>query len=187
MLLLATHWPWLIVAGFVAVLVAFPPLAQIVFTTRIGRTALAAALVVVAIAWMWTARYAAGFKAAQAEHEQAALVAEGAARMVERRHAIALNVIADRYEKDKRDAQAENDRVRRDLRAARLRLQDHWTCPAKPGTGEPDAGAGLREAGAGDLVQVGRDADAHVRGLQDALMACEALNRQGTPLPEPPR
>lgn len=186
MLWLAAHWP-LIAAGIVvAALVAFPPLATLAFTTRTGRTVLGAALVVGALAWMWTGRYAAGYRAAEADAEKAALVAQGKARMTERRHAIALDVIADRYEKDKRDAQDENDRVRRDLRAARLRLREHWTCPAQPGTGEPDAGAGLREAGAGSLVQIGREADAHVRGLQDALRACQTLNRQGTSQPETP-
>lgn len=186
MLWLASHWPLLAAGLAIAALIAFPGLLQLL-ATRAGRSVLAASLVVGALAWVWTGRYAAGYRAAEAEHKTAALVAAGQARLAERRHAIALDVIADRYEKDKRDAKDENDRVRRDLRAARLQLQDHWTCPAQPGTGQPDAGAGLREAGAGDLVQVGREADAHVLGLQRALRQCEALNRQGTPPPETPQ
>lgn len=42
-------------------------------------------------------------------------------------------------------AQRESDRLRADLRAGTVRLQDRWACPV-PGAGEGGAAAGAREA-----------------------------------------
>lgn len=176
MLWLAAYWPWLAGAACVVAVIAFPGLLQLL-ATRAGRSVLAAGLVVGALAWLWTARYAAGFKAAQAEYETAALVAQGVARMHERNQAIALAVAAERYEQEKRDgAQAAYDRALADVRSGRVRLRGPWACPVPDPdatAAERDAAARLREEAAARIVRVGAEADAQVR-------ACQALVREYT-------
>jgi hypothetical protein len=187
MLWLASHWSWLAGGGVLALLLAFPGAAQLVFATRAGRALVAVALVAGAIAWLWTARYAEGYRAAQADHEKAALVAQGAARMTERNQAIRLAVIAERYEQEKRDgAQAAYDRALADVRSGRVRLRGPWACPV-PGAdataAERDAAARLREEAASRVVRIGAEADARLR-------ACQALVREYTgtyPQPETPQ
>jgi len=103
---------------------------------------------------------------------------EWEARQREATHRAELAAIADRYEQEQADAQASADAVAADLRAGNLRLRDHWQgcesakarVPATAGgASEPDGGAGLREQGAGDLVSVGAECDAIVRGLQRVI------------------
>jgi hypothetical protein len=187
MLWLAAHWPWLAGGGVLALLVAFPPLATALLTTRAGRSLVAAGLIVCALAWLWTARYAEGYRAAQAEHEKAALLASAQARMTERNQTIALAVIAERYEREKRDgAQAAYDRALADVRGGRVRLRGPWACPlpdAGATAAERDAAARLREEAASRIVRIGAEADAQLR-------ACQSLVRQYTgtsPQPETPQ
>jgi hypothetical protein len=77
--------------------------------------------------------------------------------------------------------------VAADLRAGRLRLRDHWTCPRVPAAGAAaapsggDAAADLRATGAGDLVRLGADADRLLRACQRVIEADRAQLRSPTP------
>lgn len=103
--------------------------------------------------------------------------AANAARDAEQKHTRALADISERFQKELDDARDDRDRAVADIRRGALQLQERWTCPASgaaeavAGGGGPDASALLREQGAGDLVQVGAECDAQVRGLQAALAA----------------
>ena len=105
------------------------------------------------------------------------------ARATEARRAALVAKAAADYEKGKADGQAIADRTVADLRRGNLRLRAQWRCeaipagsaaglPAPGGTaGQPDAGAELRNQDSGDLVRIGHQCDAQVRGLQAALKA----------------
>ncbi len=65
-----------------------------------------------------------------------------------------------------------------DVRAGRVKLRQHFTCPAQAGgdpakaaasAGAADDAALLREKSAGDLVRIGAECDRQVRGLQQAV------------------
>lgn len=112
------------------------------------------------------------------------LEAEQGAREAEQRHAQELADVARLHQEDRRNAERTQERVVADVRADNLRLREHWRgcetarlSEAATGAGGADAGADLRATGAGDLVRIGADADAQVRGLQRALNACVALHR----------
>lgn len=101
-----------------------------------------------------------------------------AARRAERDHAVELNAIADRYERERANADAEKQRIVADLRNGTIRLRRLWQgCEAAagsvPGAGtsasEPDAAAELRRQGAGDLVRLAEQCDGQVRGLQQVI------------------
>lgn len=101
-----------------------------------------------------------------------------AARANERRHAEELNAIAARYEQEKADAEAQRERELAALRDGSVRLRKLWQgCEAaagsvpgaSPSAVESDAVAELRRQAAADLVRVGADCDAHVRGLQQVI------------------
>lgn len=70
-----------------------------------------------------------------------------------------------------------------DLRTGNRRLRQHWqgcidrgNVPGDAGTGPgADAGASLRNQGAGDLVGAGAQADAWIRGLQRELISAYKL------------
>lgn len=138
--------------------------------------------------WTWVVYDYAGNKAdiaiAEAEADAAAARADLAeeraeftayARQAEHDKAEELSAIAYQAEQDKADAIAAKDRVIADLRADRLQLRDHWTCPAVPGpaagSGQPDAGTALRRASAGAVVQAVAECQAQVRGLQAVIRA----------------
>lgn len=103
---------------------------------------------------------------------QAAAVAQ--ARKKELEWQARADAIAARYEQEKRDAEETHARVVADLRSGNTRLRAHWQgCVA---TGELSAAAAaaasadelarLRAQGAGDLVRLGAQCDAWIRGLQ---------------------
>lgn len=174
MLWLAAHWPLFAVAGAVLVVVVFPAALQLL-ATRAGRMALAALLAIGALAYVWTARYADGYRAAQADAEKAALVAQGVARMKERHGEMRMAVVAERYERERRDgAQAAYDRALSDVRSGRVRLRQPWACPvsgAATASGERDAATRDREEAAARVVRIGAEADAQ-------LAACQSVVRE---------
>jgi hypothetical protein len=101
-----------------------------------------------------------------------------AAREREKQHADELHAIAAEYEQERANADAEKARVVSDLRTGAVRLRKLWQgCEAAAGSvpgasesaGEPDAFAELRRQGAGDLVRLAEQCDAHVRGLQGVI------------------
>lgn len=85
----------------------------------------------------------------------------------------ALAILGEKHAKALASAKQKRDAIIADLRSGAQRLQDHWSCFGEAGTpttpGEPDANALLRIQGAGDLVQIGAEADAQVRGLQQVI------------------
>ena len=95
----------------------------------------------------------------------------------EREYAQRLQAIATKYEGDKnaieRQAAADLD----SLRDGTIRLRQQWQgCEARSAqaggtSGEPDGGAELRESGAVDLVRIGDECDAQVRGLQSVILS----------------
>lgn len=109
----------------------------------------------------------------------AATKASELARKSEQAHAAAIAAIADKYEKDKLDAQAAHDRDVADLTSDKLRLRAHWQgCKA---TAElsgsatraaiADAAEQLRRTDTADLIGIGREADAKERALQEVIRA----------------
>lgn len=121
------------------------------------------------------ARKADASEAARAAAE-ASLIAANELIKAERAKADRMADIADRYEKDKTDAQATADRVVADLRADNLRLQKRWAgCPAMPATatasGELDAAAADRGESASRIVRAAAECDSQVRGLQAVIAA----------------
>lgn len=110
-------------------------------------------------------------KAATAAADAKAEASE-AARREEASRAEAVHYIGQAYERGKTDAQSKADAVAADLRADNLRLRKHWRGCVSTSTaaaGQPDAGAELRAAGAGDLVRVVAACEAQVRGLQAVI------------------
>lgn len=89
----------------------------------------------------------------------------------------AMSATAQQYQEALNDANRKHDRTVADLRAGNLRLRQQWRgCPV-PAPGEAptggrghDAGADLRETGAGDLVRIAAACDAQIVGLQQILM-----------------
>lgn len=84
------------------------------------------------------------------------------------------------FEQEKRDALDKKNRVIADLRSGALRLQSWWECPALPAAGDAAAGAAvpgadrsadLRNAGVGDLLRIGANADTLIRFHQLELLA----------------
>jgi hypothetical protein len=100
--------------------------------------------------------------------------AEKAAREIEQRHAKDMAEVAAKNEQDKRNAQADHDRLVRDLRTGNVRLQDRWAgCVSEAGrtAAELDAAKRDREESAARIVQAARAADDQIRGLQDVIRA----------------
>ena len=96
---------------------------------------------------------------------------------VERKRAADMAKLADQYEQDKRNAQADQDRLAADLRAGNVRLRSLWQgceatsrLPATGGApGDPDAVSGDRGASAARIVRAARDADDQIRRLQQVI------------------
>lgn len=106
-----------------------------------------------------------------------ATAAVQAARAAERTQAEAFLAIGEAYEKGKDHAFQRGQDAAAAVRTGTVQLRDHWDCPAArvpeavAGTGQRDEGAELRATGAGDLVQVGADADAQLRACQAVVVA----------------
>ena len=95
-------------------------------------------------------------------------------REMERRHAVEMAAIGERYEQDKAGAEAVERDVVNGLRTGTVRLRRSWTrCqqqlsqPSAP-TGERDAPTADRTALAAAVIRTGRDAD-------DQIKACQAV------------
>lgn len=120
---------------------------------------------------------------------KAAIVAKqdnAAAEAAQKREASmreAYNQLAQRYEQDKANAQAEHDRAVAALGA--LQLQDKWACPSVPGataaSRERDAAATQaladRTAAAIRIVRLGYDADQREAQLGAQVMALQGILR----------
>lgn len=134
-------------------------------------------------AWADEARARADLSEVNEELADARLAASEAARAEERAKAEASALIAQAYERGKTDAEATGKRAADDLRAGNLQLREHWRgcetarlSAAATAAGQPDGGADLRAAGAGDLVRAGAACDAHVRGLQAQVRSDRGLD-----------
>lgn len=81
-----------------------------------------------------------------------------------------LAKIGEEHEQALADAERKRLDVVDDLRTAKLKLRDHWTCPASPSSpGKLDEETRLREEAAGRIVQIGAQADAQILGLQQVI------------------
>jgi len=122
-------------------------------------------------------------KASKKETAQATSVVDqvNQTRATEHNQAAALATIGAKHEEDRTAAEAVPAAVVADLRTGNLQLRDDLaTCStsllsqAVAGTIERDAHAELRAEVAGAVVQVGRDADDHVRASQAVIAADRA-------------
>lgn len=95
----------------------------------------------------------------------------------ERQYAQRLQAIATKYEGDKNAIERQAAADLASLRDGTIRLRQQWqgcedrSAQAGGTPGEPDGGADLRAAGAVDLVRIGDECDAHVRGLQSVILS----------------
>ena len=99
----------------------------------------------------------------------------------ERIRAAELAVIGDQLEKDRTDAETVPAAVVADLRAGALRLRREWQgcetrrlSEATASTIERDEATASRDAAAGAVVRVGRDADDQLRACQAVILADRA-------------
>ncbi|MCU1216998.1 lysis protein [Stenotrophomonas maltophilia] len=129
--------------------------------------------------WTWRGDQAEASEANQ-RGTAALAVAEpvNQARAVEHRQVDSLATIGAKHEEDRAAAETVPAAVEADLRAGRLQLRDDLaTCStsllsqAVAGAVERDAHAELRAEVAGAAVQIGRDADDHVRASQAVIAA----------------
>ena len=97
-------------------------------------------------------------------------------REMERRHAIEMATIGERYEQDKAAAEAVERDVVNGLRTGTVRLRRSWTrcqqqlSQTSAATSKRDASPSDREALAAAVIRAGRDAD-------DQIRACQAVIR----------
>lgn len=132
--------------------------------------------------WAWRGDRAEGAEARQQAGASAAQVQQvNQTRATEHNQAEALATIGAKHEEDRTAAEAVPAAVVADLRTGNLQLRDDLaTCStsllsqAVAGTIERDAHAELRAEVAGAVVQVGRDADDHVRACQAVIAADRA-------------
>jgi len=132
--------------------------------------------------WAWRGDRAEGTEARQQASASAAQVQQvNQTRATEHNQAAALATIGAKHEEDRTAAEAVPAAVVADLRTGNLQLRDDLaTCStsllsqAVAGTIERDAHAELRAEVAGAVVQVGRDADDHVRASQAVIAADRA-------------
>ncbi|KUJ02432.1 hypothetical protein AR275_32430 [Stenotrophomonas maltophilia] len=135
-----------------------------------------------AAGWAWRGDRAKAVDARQLAGASAAQVEQiNQTRAVEHSQAEALATIGAKHEEDRTAAEAVPAAVVADLRTGNLQLRDDLaTCStsllsqAVAGTIERDAHAELRAEVAGAVVQVGRDADDHVRASQAVIAADRA-------------
>ena len=129
--------------------------------------------------WAWRGDRAEGAEARQLASTSSAQVQQiNQTRAIEHAQAETLATIGAKHEEDRAAAEAVPAAVVADLRAGRLQLRDDLaTCntarlsEAVAGAVERDAHAQLRAEVAGDLVQIGRDADDQVRACQAVIDA----------------
>ncbi|MBH1623871.1 lysis protein [Stenotrophomonas maltophilia] len=133
----------------------------------------------VGVGWAWRGDRAEG---READHRAAGAEAVAAqvnqTRATEHAQAETLATIGAKHEEDRTAAATVPAAVVADLRAGRLQLRDDLaTCStsllsqAVAGAVERDAHAELRAEVAGAAVQIGRDADDHVRASQAVIRA----------------
>ncbi|HDS1142864.1 TPA: lysis protein [Stenotrophomonas maltophilia] len=135
-----------------------------------------------AAGWVWRGDRAEGAEARQQAGASAAQVQQvNQTRATEHNQAEALATIGAKHEEDRTAAEAVPAAVVADLRTGNLQLRDDLaTCStsllsqAVAGTIERDAHAELRAEVAGAVVQVGRDADDHIRASQAVIAADRA-------------
>ncbi|HEL4296698.1 TPA: lysis protein [Stenotrophomonas maltophilia] len=129
--------------------------------------------------WAWRGDRAETGEARQQASTSAGQVQQlNETRAVEHSQAEALATIGAKHEEDRTAATTVPAAVVADLRAGRLQLRDDLaTCStsllsqAVAGAVERDAHAELRAEVAGAAVQIGRDADDHVRASQAVIRA----------------
>ncbi|HDS1139593.1 TPA: lysis protein [Stenotrophomonas maltophilia] len=132
--------------------------------------------------WAWRGDRAEGTEARQQASASAAQVRQvNQTRATEHNQAAALATIGAKHEEDRTAATAVPAAVAAGVRDGSLQLRDDLaTCntarlsEAVAGTIERDAHAQLRAEIAGALVQIGRDADDHVRACQAVITADRA-------------
>lgn len=133
----------------------------------------------VGVGWTWRSDRAEGREATQrAAGAEAAAAQVNQTRATEHAQAETLAAIGAKHEEDRTAAANVPAAVVADLRAGRLQLRDDLaTCStsllsqAVAGAVERDAHAELRAEVAGAAVQIGRDADDHVRASQAVIEA----------------
>lgn len=131
------------------------------------------------IGWAWRDDRAEGAEARQQASTRSAQVQQvNQTRATEHAQAETLATIGAKHEEDRTAAATVPAAVVADLRAGRLQLRDDLaTCStsllsqAVAGAIERDAHAELRAEVAGAAVQIGRDADDHVRASQAVIAA----------------
>ncbi len=129
--------------------------------------------------WAWRGDRAEGREADQRAAGAEAVAAQvNQTRATEQSKALQLADIGAKHEEDRTAAATVPAAVVADLRAGRLQLRDDLaTCStsllsqAVAGAVERDAHAELRAEVAGAAVQIGRDADDHVRSSQAVIRA----------------
>lgn len=133
----------------------------------------------VGVGWTWRGDRAEGTEATQrAAGAEAVAEQVNQTRAVEHRQADSLATIGAKHEEDRTAAEAVPAAVAAGVRDGSLQLRDDLaTCStsllsqAVAGAVERDAHAELRAEVAGALVQIGRDADDHVRACQAVIAA----------------
>ena len=145
----------------------------------------AVAVLIAALGWsLWRAEVHKGAaEAAAVSAEEAAASARNLRETLdaERASTTDMTTIGDEHEEDRRDAESVPAAVVADLRAGKLRLRREWAgcetarlSDSVAGSIERDALAASRDALAGAVVRVGRDADDHVRSCQAVILADRA-------------
>ena len=96
----------------------------------------------------------------------------------ERTAAAKMAQVADTYEKERADALDRESRLRADLAAGTVKLRREWQgcetaklSAASAAARELDGAAEVRERLAAEIIRLGADADAQVRGLQAVIEA----------------
>lgn len=133
----------------------------------------------VGVGWAWRSDQAEGREAIRRAAGAEAVAAQvNQTRATEQSKALQLADIGAKHEEDRTAAAAVPAAIVADLRAGRLQLRDDLaTCStsllsqAVAGAVERDAHAELRAEVAGAAVQIGRDADDHVRASQAVIAA----------------
>lgn len=142
-------------------------------------------LLAFAAGWAWRGDRAEGADATtKRDAAQAETKAVQGARATEQASAETLADIGTQHEEDRRDAETVPAAVAADLRDGNLRLRREWQgcetqrlSDAAAAARERDALAASRDALAGNLVRVGRDADDQLRACQAVIRADrEAIN-----------
>lgn len=132
--------------------------------------------------WSWRgSRAAAAIAKQDTITARAETAAQKQARSTEQAAGKTLATIGANHESARIAAQAVPAAVVADLRAGNVRLRNEWQgckagrlSDAATATAERDALAASRDALAGDLVRVGRDADDQLRACQAVVLADRA-------------